>query len=381
MAYFDWAASSRPDNDIVSESSEISLKYFANPSSAHKPGKESAAIILEAKKNIGKLLNVPAKKIIFTSGASESNNIIYTSFLNRQTKGKILIFEGEHPSSYNPALYLSKRGFEIKAIPSDKFGRIKVDKLARELDNNTLLISIMSVNNETGAIQPIKEISEIIRDFEKAIGRNIHFHCDCAQAFGKLLSYDFLKDIDSFSLSGHKINAPKGCGLLYCRKNIIPVYFGGGQQNNIRPGTENLLNALLISKSLDKYLFNDNDYVIRLKNRLLNGLKIIKSVYEIIPFDDYLDPSHHVPNISIFSIKNIPSEVTVRALSDKGHFCSAGSACSSGSNKLSRSLASIGINEIVASSAIRVSLSMDNTEKEIDELLEAIEEILKIYNY
>ena len=238
--YLDWAATAIPDPDILKKYTEDTTIFYGNPSSLHTPGRNAEKQLIQVRKRFADLLYCCPEQIIFTSGGSEANNMILSSLYLKKRKGDIIISGIEHPSVYESVKQLKLTGFNVKILNTEKNGIVEPVKLLKMINGDTLLISIMTVNNETGVIQPIKEIVKTIRDAEKKTGKKIFFHTDAVQAFGKININPVLWDVDSLSLSAHKIGGPRGTGALYLKKQINFLYKGGGQEMGLKPGTENL---------------------------------------------------------------------------------------------------------------------------------------------
>ncbi|WP_407428194.1 cysteine desulfurase family protein, partial [Treponema sp.] len=255
--YFDWAATAPCDEKILKEALETAIKYDGNPSSAHKEGKEARKIFEKAREGCAKCLGVKASQIFFTSGGTESDHIPLLSVLTSPAKsGRIILSAVEHPALREECLMLKKLGYEIVSVNPDKNGFISPQSIAENLTPDTVFVTVMAVNNETGCIQPFYEIADIITKASNG-KKKPHFHVDCVQAAGKIplnLSY---KGIDSAAFSAHKISGPRGIGILYLSKPVNSFLTGGGQEQNIRSGTENLFGALSFSKCLEKYFITE----------------------------------------------------------------------------------------------------------------------------
>ena len=333
--YFDWAATSPADEDILQESLAISIKSWGNPSSVHQIGKNAALVLQEARSTAAKALGVKAENIYFTSGGTESDQIALLSILNKPQKGTVLISSIEHPAIREQALALKKCGCNVVQIPCDSKGIICVESLEKLITNDTMLVCVMAVNNETGAIQPIYQIADLLKKVSQG-KRKPKFHVDCVQAAGKIpldLNYD---GIDSAALSAHKICGPRGIGIFYSKNPIEPFLCGGGQEKGIRSGTENLFGAVAFSKCLERYFIKNNDNLaiqkyneqVEITNSFIKKLSELKGC-TIIPENraNLEDSSLYSPWVIQASFKNIPGNVMLRALDSKGFFISTGSAC------------------------------------------------------
>lgn len=385
--YFDWAATSPADEDILQESLAISIKSWGNPSSVHQIGKNAALVLQEARSTAAKALGVKAENIYFTSGGTESDQIALLSILNKPQKGTVLISSIEHPAIREQALALKKCGCNVVQIPCDSKGIICVESLEKLITNDTMLVCVMAVNNETGAIQPIYQIADLLKKVSQG-KRKPKFHVDCVQAAGKIpldLNYD---GIDSAALSAHKICGPRGIGIFYSKNPIEPFLCGGGQEKGIRSGTENLFGAVAFSKCLERYFIKNNDNLaipkyneqVEITNSFIKKLSELKGC-TIIPENraNLEDSSLYSPWVIQASFKNIPGNVMLRALDSKGFFISTGSACST--KKQSRPiLEAMNVNKDLRESSVRFSFGPHTTQKAIDELFDAVKEVNATFN-
>lgn len=385
--YFDWAATSPADEDILQESLAISIKSWGNPSSVHQIGKNAALVLQEVRSTAAKALGVKAENIYFTSGGTESDQIALLSILNKPQKGTILISSIEHPAIREQALALKRCGCNVVQIPCDSKGIICVESLEKLITNDTMLVCVMAVNNETGAIQPIYQIADLLKKVSQG-KRKPKFHVDCVQAAGKIpldLNYD---GIDSAALSAHKICGPRGIGIFYSKNPIEPFLCGGGQEKGIRSGTENLFGAVAFSKCLERYFIKNNDNIaiqkyneqVEITNSFIKKLSELKGC-TIIPENraNLEDSSLYSPWVIQASFKNIPGNVMLRALDSKGFFISTGSACST--KKQSRPiLEAMNVNKDLRESSVRFSFGPHTTQKAIDELFDAVKEVNATFN-
>jgi len=373
--YFDWASTAIPENLPPG----LPLHY-GNPSSLHQEGRLARNALESARCRCAKVLNVAPETLYFTSGGTESNCIVLFSHIGRQGGGKIAASVGEHSSITENLRTLERLGRQTRSIPIDPLGRVTESILTETLTkyNNVRFTAIMAVNNETGTINDIVNLQKITVNTEPPI----HFHCDMVQAIGKIPIDIAGSGIDSASFSAHKIGGPRGIGLLYLHKPLDALYSGGGQERNIRPGTENVSGALALASCLEKHALPETvagEYAkaeARCK-RLISALKQIDRC-KLIPAeregDDY--DSGFSPYIVQAGFKDIPGEVMTRALDDLGFAVSTGSACSS-SRPERPVLAAMGIDDKLGLEGIRISQGWATTDEEIDLLLEAIREVLK----
>ena len=393
--YFDWAATAIPDQDILEAALKESLAAWANPSSVHAAGKEARAALEKARSDCAAVLGVQAKQIIFTSGGTESDHIPLLAILNRPEKGNVAVSSIEHPALREMAEELKKVGVECKLIPSDKNGFVTPEAVLQTVDAKTLFVSVMAVNNETGAIQPIQKIAAALEKAYKG-KRKPRFHVDCVQALGKV-PIDFLNDsgIDSAAFSAHKICGPRGIGILYLKKEEEIFLRGGGQEGGVRSGTENLFGAIAFAKCLERHAISAP--VAEAKNggkaksaarfeeqkewtaSFIKGLLSIKGC-EIIPkARGLLSQENFSPWVVQASFNKIPGQVMLRALDAKGICVSTGSACSS--KKASRPiLEAMGVPAAQRETSVRFSFGPKTTQAGMQALLDAIKEVCAAFN-
>lgn len=383
--YFDWASTSPLDLEIIHESLALTENAWGNPSSIHQAGKEARTILENARTLCAKTLGVKSEQLYFTSGGTESDHIPILSILNRPQKGTILFSSIEHPAVREMALELKKCGINVEQIPSNKDGIITEEALKQKLTNDTLLVCVMAVNNETGAIQPIYKLAETIQDFYKG-KRKPKFHIDCVQAAGKIPLNLTHSGIDSAAFSAHKISGPRGIGLLYSKDIFEPFLKGGGQENNIRSGTENLFGAVAFSKVLEKYYISEkNESSIK---KFSEQSEITKEFVEklskingctIIPESRISNPDNYSPFVVQASFKNIPGQVMLRALDAEGFYISTGSACSSRKNNRPV-LQAMNISKEISENSVRFSFGQSTTKQAVEELFEKVSEINNRFN-
>ena len=362
--YLDNSATTRAYDCVGELVKKVMCEDYGNPSSMHAKGVAAEQYIKEAKETFAKLLKVQPKEIVFTSGGTESDNLALRGVaMANQRAGKHLITTAiEHPAIINTMRHLEEEGFRVTYLPVDRYGRVKLDALKEALCEDTILVSIMYVNNEVGSVQPIQEAAGIV----KAYNRNILFHVDAVQGFGKYRIYPKKLKVDLCSISGHKIHGPKGTGILYIGENvkIKPIVFGGEQQKNIRSGTENVPGIAGISLAA-KMIYQDLDVKIARMRRLKQ--KFIKGVSQI---DDTtihgLYDETSAPHIISVGFAGIRSEVLLHALEEKGIYVSSGSACSSNHPQVSGVLKGIGARQEFLDATLRFSMSEFTTPEEID---------------
>ena len=375
-AYFDNSATTKVLDCVKDAVVDVMCVNYGNAAAKHRKGVEAENLIREAKKAIADTLKVQEKEILFTSGGTESNNtaLIGTALANRRA-GKHLITTGvEHPSIYNTMSFLEEMGFEVTYLPVDHLGHISLKDLEKAIREDTILVSVMYVNNEVGAVEPIEAISQCI----KKKNPKTLFHVDAIQAYGKYKIRPKKQGIDLLSVSGHKIHAPKGVGFLYIRDGvkIRPILFGGGQQKGMRSGTENVPGCVGLGVAA-REAYKDFDARIEklytLREHLIAGLKPLGGV-TINGSEDRTN----APQIVSASFEGVRSEVLLHALEDKGVYVSSGSACSSNHPGISGTLKGIGVKKELLDSTIRFSLGDLNTEEEVDYAIGVLGELLPV---
>ena len=371
VIYLDNAATTKVDPEVLNSYNQITLKYFANPSSIHSLGQESSRLLDKSREQILNVLKLTHHDVIFTSGATEANNLAIKGycFANRNRGKHIITSATEHPSVLNTVLEMQDFGFEVTVLPVNKEGQIEVNSLKAAIREDTILVSLMMVNNEVGAINPIKEVGEYLKKFPK-----IAFHVDMVQAIGKL-PLDF-NNIDMFSIAGHKIHGLLGSGLLIKEKKIIikAVNQGGGQENNLRSGTNTLALSASLAKALRLSIEGEADNFKKVKvlsERLLNYLKDNKDKYLI---NSYNEDNPYIVNFSLLHHK---ASVVVEALSNRGIMVSSLSACHAKNEDYSKVVYAMYQDLNLAHNTIRISFDKDNTLEEVEALIKNLEEILK----
>lgn len=383
--YLDNSATTQVTEGVRDKMVKVMYEDYGNPSSMHLMGVNAEKYMKEAASIIAGSLKVEPKEIIFTSGGTEANNLaIIGTALGNKRKGKHLITTRiEHPSVHQPLVFLEENGYKISFIPVDSTGKIEKDKLYEMVQDDTLLVSIMYVNNEIGVVQ---DIEEIIREL-KARKKDILVHVDAVQAFGKYKIYPKRMGIDLLTFSGHKIHGPKGSGVLYVNEKvkINPLMFGGGHQRGLRSGTENVpaiagLGQAVLELYTDfdekiKRMYELKQYFLRevsaIPNVTINGLpKECSDAFEM----EYIRKT--APHIMSVSFDGVRSEVLLHALEDRGIYVSAGSACSSHHPQPSVTLIAIGLAKNLMDSTLRFSMSDKTTKEELDYTLEQLKELV-----
>ena len=383
-AYLDNSATTRAFDEVAELVAKVMTSEYGNASSVHHMGVISANRLSEARDIISSTLKVDPQEIIFTSGGTESDNMSILGVAKANAwRGKHIITTAiEHPAILEATTHLENEGFEVTYLPVGNDGVVDINTLKSAIRDDTILVSMMFVNNEIGAVEPIEEAGRLI----KSINKDIVFHVDAVQAYGKVMIRPRTMNIDLLSVSSHKIHGPKGVGFLYIRKGtkITPICYGGGQQKGMRSGTENVpgiagmaLAAKRCYENFDahiKEMYELKKYLIlslqdRLTDIKINGPECEKGA----------------PHIVSLSIKGLAAETVLNMLSSKGIYVSAGSACTSNNPHISDTLQAIGLDKSLLESTIRISLSMMTTREEIDYFLDTlcsqVETMRKFYHH
>lgn len=372
--YFDNSATTRVYPEVVKAMNDIMLIQYANPSSMHRKGMEAEMALRNARQTVAKTLKVDDRNILFTSGGTESDNMALIGCATAASRsGKhIVTTRIEHPAILETCAYLEEQGFEVTYLNVDKNGLIDLNELEESVRSDTTVVSIMHTNNEIGAVEPVKEASDII----KKKNPNTLFHVDAVQGYGKSVINPKKEGIDLMSVSGHKIHGPKGIGFLYIANGvkIHPIIHGGGQQKNLRSGTENVPGIIGLAKASEliyERLENDRANMYAMKERLIKGLLEIEDIKI-----NGLTGMDSAPHIISASVGGVRSEVLLHALEDKDIYISAGSACASNKPAISETLKAIGVENRFLESTVRFSLCGDNSMDQIEYALEAIKGIV-----
>jgi len=371
--YLDNAATTPVDKNVLEAMLPYYSDIFGNPSSLHSHGQEAKKAIEEAREKVAKALGADAEEIYFTSGGSESDNwaLKGVAYALKNKGNHIITTEIEHHAVLHTCRYLEKEGFKVTYLPVDEYGLVKPEDLKKAITDKTILVSIMFANNEIGTIEPIEELVKIAHE------KNIYFHTDAVQAVGNV-PIDVKKlDVDLLSLSAHKIYGPKGVGALYIKKGvkIHSLIQGGTQEKNRRAGTENVPGIVglgeaieLITKNLDSHI----NKLTFLRDKLING------ILEKIPYTRLNGhPTKRLPGNVNVSFEFIDGESLILNLDMAGICASSGSACTSGSLEPSHVLLAIGLSKELARGSLRLTIGKDNTEEDIDKVLEALPQIVK----
>ena len=374
--YFDNSATTRVLDSVRDVVVKVMTEDYGNPSAKHRKGMEAEQYVRQAASRIAKTLKVKDKEILFTSGGTESNNmaLIGTAMANQRAGKHIISTRIEHASVYNPLAFLEQQGFEVTYLSVDSQGHISLEELEASIRPDTILVSVMYVNNEVGAIEPIEEIASLVH------GRNpaILLHVDAIQAYGKLVIHPKKQGIDLLSVSAHKFHGPKGVGFLFIdgRVKIHPLLYGGGQQKDLRSGTENVPGIAGMGAAAQE-MYTDHqekvDYITGLKDYMIDRMGQLEGVTV-----NSLKGGQGAPQIVSASFQGVRSEVLLHALEDKGIYVSSGSACSSNHPAISGTLKAIGVRQELLDSTLRFSFGVFNTKEEIDYCMEVLEELLPV---
>ena len=384
--YLDNAATTRVCEPAI-EAMEAAMRTdYGNPSSLHGKGIRAEQLVKDARQAVAKSLKCEPKEILFTSGGTESNNLaLFGAVEARKRSGKHIITSSiEHASVYNPLIRLEEQGYEVTYLPVDSNGIVSVEALQNALRKDTVLVSIMAVNNEIGAVEPIAELAAVTHRFNP----DILFHTDAIQAYGKIPIVPKKLGVDLLSVSGHKLRAPKGSGFLYIRDKvrILPRILGGGQQNNMRSGTENVPAIAGLGAAVSDWFSNRERYVAGMTDRKTEFVRKISEmpwakVNAVFAESSETESvaervSRTAPHIVSVSFDSVRSEVLLHALEDYGIYVSSGSACSSNHPAISGTLTAIGVMKQYLDSTLRFSFSPETTAEDIDETVRALSELV-----
>ncbi len=373
-AYLDNSATTSCSKAATEKMVELLTQDYGNPSSLHMKGVIAEKYITEAKKKIAKTLKVEEKELIFTSGGTESNNlaIIGSALANKRAGMHVITTSIEHPSVSNPFIWLSENGFEVTYLGVDAFGQIRLDELKNAIRPDTILVSIMQVNNEIGALQPIEEAGKVI----KAANPKTLFHVDAIQSYGKMQIFPKKWNVDMLSVSGHKIHGPKGSGFLFIKDKtkVKPLIHGGGQQKGMRSGTENvpaIAGLAVAAEEMYSNLDENRNHLFALRDYFIEEVEKLDGV-SVNGKKDH-DSAPHIVSVSIEGVR---AEVILHTLEDRNIYVSAGSACSSNKPAISSTLQSIGLKKELLDSTVRFSFSIHTTKEELDYALQVMGETI-----
>ncbi|UCZ52292.1 cysteine desulfurase [Bacillus shivajii] len=369
MIYFDNSATTKPFEEVVETYTKVATEYFGNPSSLHPLGKSAERLLVQSRDRMAKLLQVKPSEVLFTSGGTEGNNLsIKGTAKQLKNRGNHLITTNvEHASSIEAFRQLEREGFRVTYLKADHTGKVSKEQVASAITDETILVSMIHVNNELGSIQPIEEIGEVLKKYPKII-----FHVDHVQGVGKVPLNFSHSLIDLCTLSAHKFHGMKGTGLLYIRDGVTvsPLLSGGSQERGFRAGTENVPGVVAMVKALRVCLDKSDD--IKKIQHIKNEIRSFCQKVDGIVINSPEDGAPHILNLSVPKVK---PEVVVQALAEKNIYVSTKSACSSKQSEPSHVLEAIGLSEEIASSAIRISLSYDNTIEEAKQFMVEFQEV------
>ncbi len=373
--YLDNSATTRVFPEVAELMTKIMCIDYGNPSSLHGKGVQAEQYLREAKETLARILKVNEKEIFFTSGGTESDNmaILGCAQANYRKGRHLITTRVEHPAVMNTMRHLEAKGYRVTYLPVNSYGQISLEDLRRAMTQDTILVSVMHTNNEVGALQPIAEAGALIKRMNPAT----LFHVDAVQAFGKAKIYPKRMGIDLLSASGHKIHGPKGIGLLYIgeKVKIQPILYGGGQQMNLRSGTDNVPGAAGLAKAAEllyEHYDSDMERLYQYKKAFLEGIRKIEGIQinGLLPGEP--EGAGTAPHIVSVSVSGVRSEVLLHALEEDGIYVSAGSACAARKPQPSVTLQAMGIQNPMLGSTIRLSFSVYTTMEEIDYTLRAM---------
>ena len=372
MIYFDNAATTKIYDDALTSYVQVSQKFFGNPSSLHQLGVDAYQVLTKARAQVASLLSVLPEEIFFTSGGTESNNwAIKGTALEKSVFGKhIITTKIEHPSVLQTCKQLERFGFEVTYLDVDSKGIVSVDQLKENLRKDTILVSVMAVNNEVGAVQPIAEIAKVLEEYP-----SIHFHVDAVQAVERASQLLAIGRIDLLSLSAHKFHGPRGVGIMYKKfgRKIQALLTGGGQEKGERSTTENLPGIVATTKAL-RMALEENSVTGDLRSKLWKELATKPEIRIFSPEDG---ASH----VLCFAIKGVRGEVVVHAFENHGIYISTTSACSSKKADSSSTLYAMNVPTEWATGAVRVSFSNDNTKEEVEQFINVLHQLMKQFSF
>ena len=381
-AYLDNAATTQVSEKVAQVVMKAMTEDYGNPSSNHRKGVAAERLVRDAREKIAGTMHVSPDEIFFTSGGTESNNWALTgaAMANRRSGMHIITSSVEHAAVLQPLSFLEEMGFRVTHLPVDGRGRISISDLKEALSEDTILVSIMYVNNEIGTLEPVLDAGALIREWNRAHQREVLFHVDAIQAYGKYRIAPRRSGIDLLSVSGHKIHGPKGTGFLYIRQKtkIRPMILGGGQQGGMRSGTDNVPGAAGLGEAASQ-AYEDFDRKVEgmrsCRRHLIDGLKAIEGTHLISDEEELLS----APHILSCAFEGVRSEVLLHALEERGIYVSSGSACSSNRKiPVSSVLQEIHLRKDLLESALRFSFSARTTVEEIDYALSALKELLPV---
>jgi cysteine desulfurase len=384
--FLDWASTAPPLPLAVEAQRKTMVECFGNPSSLHREGREAKALLEESRALVARAAGALPGEVVFTSGATESNNMVVAALLKKiiltpaaGDRRRVILSVLEHASLWEPVRALKQAGFDIALVKPEPSGHVRPDAVAALLDERTVFVALMLVNNETGAVEPVRECVQAVRDFTTDKGARIHVHTDAVQAFGKIWFSFHELGVDTLSVSAHKLGGPRGAGALLVNKSLRPDYLflGGGQEGNRRPGTENLA-AWYAFAMAAKYRVDNIDVnqarAARLMDTALAGIRTIPGIV-LLPAERHgNDGRRYSPYILSFAAPPVPGEVLVRSLDDQGIAVSTGAACQTSKKESTRVIEALGVPKGTAASAVRISIGPETDPAAVDALLDALRE-------
>ncbi|MCI8375438.1 MAG: cysteine desulfurase [Lachnospiraceae bacterium] len=374
--YLDNSATTRCYPKVAERMCRLMTEEYGNPSSLHHKGVEAEQALREAKKILANNLKVQEKELYFTSGGTESDNLalIGAAFANQRAGKHLITTAIEHPAVLRAMHYLEEQGFRVTYLPVDGDGRVSVTDLKEALCEDTILVSVMYVNNEVGAVEPVEDIGALLKERKKPV----LFHVDAVQAYGKYVIHPKKLHVDLLSVSGHKIHGPKGMGLLYVREGVKlkPLLYGGGQQKDLRPGTENVPGIVGLGEAV-REIYTDfegkRERLYGLKEQFATGIGRLEGA--AVNGKVGRDSAPHIVSVSFAGVR---SEVLLHALEERGIYVSSGSACASNHPTVSGTLKAMGVKRELLDSTLRFSFSEFTTEEEISDCLKALGGLLPV---
>jgi cysteine desulfurase len=378
MIYFDNSATTPIYPQALDAYLKTSQRIIGNPSSLHDLGSQATRLLEQARKQVAELIQVGTNEIYFTSGGTEGDNwVLKGTALEKKAFGRhVIISSVEHPAVAETASQLADNGFEVSIAPVNKEGIVEVEELKKLIRKDTILVSIMAVNNEVGSIQPIQEISAVLENYP-----TIHFHVDAVQAIGKVAIERWLtKRVDFATFSAHKFHGPRGVGFIYWKhgRKLAPLLNGGGQEKNQRSSTENVAGIVAMAKALRLYLdkkAEKPEHTAIIRRYLIEALQEYKNITVFSK-----DTNEFAPHILCFALKGIRGEVFVHALEEKQIYTSTTSACSSKKRLASSTLHAMKVSDQLATSAVRISLDESNTMAEVEQFMIIFNQLYKKFS-
>lgn len=376
MIYLDYAATAKPNHSFYEAAQKEALDFWGNPSSSHPLGATATQRLQQERTALAQALQVNAEQLVFTSGATEANQLVLLNLLTSPSRGTVLVNETEHASIHENLGWLKTAGYTIEMLKVDKNGCLDSEHLAKKLDKNVQMVICMAVNNQTGTINNVPAIAGQIRAFSASVqGRRIHFHVDGVQALGKMPVNLQAWDCDSAAFSGHKLGAPRGCGLLYIRQSRAVLLKGGGQESGLRSGTENMYGIIGLCAGIKAALKREHNYTY--EEKLLQVIRTAGGV--TVPANRQAGSSFFTPYIVSVHFPTLPGEVMQRVLAAHHVYVGTGSACSSQSASRVRPILAMGLSMDEAMRVVRLSFDESLSLEDIAKLGHVLAEIKKEY--